>query len=245
MANYGNNLTNYGNTVAVGLKLTSAKQQALLITGHTSSAANPLVYVNDGTRALAGGGRTFRVLSKQTANALTGTNYALYSRAENSVASMTGKIVGCAGYAANNTASANGTVHGGEFWALTKGVNAGTVRGMEVGVDCDGGESITDAIGIRVTMQAVGATNCFGVQIVDDSATNAGGTPLKGFINCTESSAGAAPGAIIFSDVVGYAAVVNGITLTSKDTPLFAYKDADGTAHVVVIGDNDALAVRT
>lgn len=223
-----------------------AGSTALTLTGPAASSANPFVYINDATRTAAGGGRVLRIFGQQSATALTGTLEAVYARAENDVASMTGKLVGVSGYAANTAASAGGTIHGGEFWALTKGANCGTVRGMEVGIDSDGGESITDAVGIRVTMQAVGATNCYGLQIVDDSATNAGGTPLDAFIRCEESSAGAAPGSIIdAAGVVGYASAVNGITLTAGDVPLFSYKDKDGTAHVVVCADNDSVAVRT
>ncbi len=36
-----------------------------------------------------------------------------------------------------------------------------------------------------------------------------------------------------------------GITLTTGDVILFKYLDKDGTAHVVVATDGDALAIRT
>lgn len=193
----------------------------------------------------AGATDGFKIIIAQVDNALTGTSTGINARANNSVASSTGKIIGGKFYAANNNDSSSLTVQGAEIWALTKGKAAATVRGAEIGLDFDGGEVVTEATGLRVVSQAGGTiTTHVGINVVDDSASTTGGKVYDAFLLVSKTST-QLPGAVIQSDFSGYAAVVNGITLTTGDVPLFAYKDKDGTAHVVVMADNDTVAIRT
>lgn len=234
-------------TWGVGILMTSAaKQGALTVLGHPSSAANPLVFINDLRRAAAGGGRTLRVLADQKTNALTGTIEATYTRAQNHVASMTGKIVALAAYASNHAASAGGTVHGADIWALPKTFAIGTIRGAEIGLDFDGGETADLAECLLLTSQAGGTiTAHWGLHVSDDSATTPGGRVFDGFIRFSKTATQSVKALLDSQGVVGFATSVGGVTLTTGDVPLLAYKDKDGTAHVLVLADNDTVAIRT
>lgn len=177
---------------------------------------------------------------------LTGSAQSLDARINNNIATATGKIIGLKSYAANNQDAASLTIHGAEIWALTKGNDAATVRGMEVGLDFDGGETVTTAVGIRVVSQAGGTiTKHAGIQTVDDSASTAGGRPFDAFY-LAEKTATELPKSLLWADFAVWGGTsANGITLTSGDIPVLSYKDKDGTAHVLVCTDGDAVAIRT
>lgn len=204
------------------------------------------ILVNTIQSARAGGQDGLKITETAKDNALTGTSTCVNARANNSVDSSTGKIVGVKSLAANNNASSSLTVHGAEIWALTKGKAAGTVRGAEIGLDFDGGETVTEAVVARLVSQAGGTvTSHYGLQVVDDSGSTVGSRPFDAFIKI-EKTAAVLPKAVIYSDFAVYSGTsANGITLTSGDVPLFAYQDQDGTAHVLVMTDGDAVAIRT
>jgi hypothetical protein len=204
------------------------------------------ILINTISSARAGGQDGFKLIETAKDNALTGTSTAINARTNNSVASSTGKIVGVKSYAANNNASSALTVHGAEIWALTKGVAAGTVRGAEIGLDFDGGETADEAVVARLVSQAGGTvTRHYGLQVVDDSGSTPGGRAYDSFIKL-EKTAGELPKSVLYSDFAVYAGTsANGITLTSGDVPLFSYKDKDGTAHVLVMANDDTVAIRT
>jgi len=200
-----------------------------------------VLYVNHVKDSFAAGYRVVRLFVSHVANVLTGTLYSCYSRAENHVAGMTGAVVGSAGYAANYAASASGDVTGGEFVALTKGVNADKVRAGFFQIDSDGGETIGEASVIEVNNQA--GPTCtvgpYGVKIYDNSDATPSGSPYKAFVFLKSGSNPVGP-AIDCSGVLAWATTVNGITLSAGDRPIFATATA-----VVVLASNNALAVRT
>jgi hypothetical protein len=208
-----------------------------------SAAQSILVDTINCNRAAGHDGLKLIVTAKD--NALTGNDVGVNARVNNSVASSTGKIIGGKFYAANNNASSSLTIHAAEIWALTKGVAAATVRGAEIGLDFDGGEVVTEATGLRVVSQAGGTiTTHVGVNVVDDSASTPGGRVFDAFVLCSKT-ASQLPGPLLKADFSNYAAVVAGITLTAGDIPILAYKDKDGTQHVLVATDGDAVAIRT
>lgn len=211
-----------------------------------AGAGTEKVWIVDTSRSVTGGGSTFRVQCTHATGALTGSIQGIRVRTQNNVASMTGKIEGLEAYASNNAASSGGTVHAAEIWALAKGFNIGTIRAIECGLDFDGGETVTEAVVLRVVSQAAGTiTTHYGINVVDDSASSPGGRVYTAFIAATKT-ASQLPGAFLDSTgVVGWAAAVAGISLTAGDVPLLAYKDKDGTAHVLVMADNDTVVIRT
>lgn len=52
-------------------------------------------------------------------------------------------------------------------------------------------------------------------------------------------------GMIDATAITSWPTTVAGVTLTTGDVPFFAYVDKDGTPHVVVATDGDALAIRS
>ena len=180
----------------------------------------------------------------------TGTIYALRGRSENHVASMTGTVSGVSGYAANYAASASGNINAGEFVALTKGVAIGTARAVFAQIDGGGGASTaTEVVCVSANNQYAGTATSgpFAFEAFDNSDANASGLPFAAILRVAQNSASALIGPIIdATGVTGYATSYAGVTLTTHDVPLFAYKDSSGVAHVlVVVANNSDIAIRT
>jgi hypothetical protein len=234
-----------------GVYISSAHsaQNAFHVEGYKTSTPNPLAFIQDATRSLAGGGRSLYVFQKHTTNVLTGTNEALRARAENGVASMTGTVIGGMMVAANREDSSGGTLMGLGVECLAKGKTIGTLRGAEITADNNAGTgTLTRMIGLRVGVVGAGTiTNGpWGIQIVNRSEDAlASAKPLKAFIRCESAVATTVQSCLIDATACRLTgAALFSVSLTSKDNVLIYYKDFDGTAHAVVANDSDALAIR-
>lgn len=188
--------------------------------------------------------------ASNTLTVATGTIYALRGRSENHVASMTGTVVGVSGYAANYTASAGGNINAGEFVALTKGVAIGTERAIFAQLDGGGGASTSvKAVCVEANNQATGTvTNGpWAFSAFDNSDANASGAPFAAILRVESNSLASLIGPIIdATGVQNYVASFDGITLTTGDVPLFAFKDSAGTKHVLVVIQNSTdIAIRS
>ncbi len=220
------------------------------ITPKTDSTA---MFLQDTTSAATGGFRLGRVLLQQSGGAAqaSGTNYAFYSKAENHVNTLAGTIVGLAGYAGNYNTSAGGTINAGEFVATTHGVAIGTVRGLYVQIDGDGGGStVVRASGIEVNMQVASTgitTGPDAIYVSDSSHGITNGVAIAAVLKVVANDVTTEVGCIIdASGVSQYTDVYAGVTLTDGDVPLFAWKDTDGTQHVAVFRDSDdTLVIRS
>lgn len=184
-------------------------------------------------------------------SALTGDATGLRVRVENDVASMTGTIRALQVQAANDAAAASGTCQALVSETLAKGNNLGTLRGCEIIADnTEGTGTITTMVGARIRVIGAGTvTNGpWGLQIINDSESAlASAQTLDAFIRCESAVATTVCGA--FADLtsvrINNSTGQYSVSLTANDNVLFYYEDKDGTAHAVVVGDDDALAVRT
>jgi len=185
-----------------------------------------------------------------TGGILTGDGTALRVRAENRIASMTGGVRAIQAQASNNAASSGGTAQALYAETLAQGVDLGTLRGAEIIADNSlGTGTITTMVGARIRVVGAGTvTNGpWGLQIINDSeSAQASAAPLKALIRCESAVVTTVNSCVIdVTDARINGAALYSVTLTADDNVLFYYKDKDGTAHAVVVGDDDALAVRS
>jgi len=195
------------------------------------------------TNTNAAGARGLYARLASGTNALTGDQIGVRGRSENRVNTMTGAIMGGYFQAVNYNASAGGTARGAYIETLTKGVNIGVARGLEVNVDTDNGETFgTELSAIYASVQTGSGETFSGtatvLRLANNGVAGGGGKDLKSFIKMDSESNAAGAEVLIDATAAKEHAEAGNVVC------LWGFKDSAGTVRYLVFDADTNTVVR-
>jgi len=198
----------------------------------------------DSAQTTASGTKKLDIKVESLTNALNGDQIAVYGRSNNKVNAMTGSIEGAYFQAANYNASAGGTARGAYIETLTKGVNIGTARGLEVNVDTDDNETFGNEISALFAQVQTGSSETFSgvatvARLTNSGVAGGGGKALNSFLRLDSESNQV--GATVLIDASAAKFVAGG----TNQVCVFSFQNSDGNVRYLVVNNTGTVAVVT